>query len=59
MAYELSATDRTRDLAVQIRNEIKNAFETSDTLPWPLSARDMDISHSVLPEDLETFFLCY
>lgn len=50
LAYELSATDRTRDVALQIRNEIKNAFETSDTLPW---ARDMDVSHSVLPEDLE------
>ena len=53
-AYELSAMDsRRRDVALHIRNEIKNAFDTSDNLPWPPTARDMDVLHSVLPEDLE------
>ena len=35
MAYELSSADRARDVAVQLRKEIKNAFQSSDTLPWP------------------------
>jgi hypothetical protein len=54
-AYELSITESTRDVALHLRNEVKNAFESSDALRWPPTARDFDVSESVLPEELEKF----
>ena len=52
MAYELSTIDRTRDVALHLRNEIKNSFESSNPLRWPPTAKDLDISDSVIPEQL-------
>ena len=55
MAYELSSADSTRDVALKIRNEIKNAFESTDTLQRPITAKNLDISNSMLYDEVSKF----
>ena len=56
-AYKLGCTDKCEDVALFLRNTIKQAFSERSELPWPPAAEDLSCE-DVLPPDLMKFIRC-
>lgn len=55
-AYKLGSNDKVKDTALLIRSEIQSAFRSTGELPWPPTARDLQItSPNFLPSKLVNF----
>lgn len=54
-AYHLASRDAIKDVALLLRGVIERAFKESKDLQWPPSASALEVTDSVIPDELKRF----
>ena len=55
MTYDLSNSDKVKEVALSLRNDIFSAYAASEALPWPPTAHQLEESVEVLPGSIAKF----
>ena len=55
LAYTLGTNDSIAHVAYTLRDVIRIAFITSDSIPWPPSADHLQRNNDIVPKELESF----